>query len=143
MSKDHVLKHLEMIQNIVDRMARCSFWIKGWSVAIVIALLAVIFRQGANIYMYWLIFPILLLGLLDAYYLWQENRFRGTYDNVRSEDDTDFEMKPDESKKYWGVVISITISGFYFILCLLITIVIWNLTQVSPIKYFLESVCNG
>ena len=28
-----VVKHLKMIQNIIDRMARNSLWLRGWNAA--------------------------------------------------------------------------------------------------------------
>jgi len=35
------LKHLEFIQNIVSRMSQSSFMVKGWSMALAVALLGV------------------------------------------------------------------------------------------------------
>ena len=35
---DAKLKHLEMIQGVINRMANCSFLLKGWSVTLIAAL---------------------------------------------------------------------------------------------------------
>lgn len=37
---DNKIKHLEMIQSVINRMAAISFHIKGWSVVLVSALFA-------------------------------------------------------------------------------------------------------
>ena len=40
------LKHLEFIQEIINRMARNSFMLKGWTVILVGAIVAFIARGG-------------------------------------------------------------------------------------------------
>lgn len=35
------LKHLELIQNIITRMANNSFLLKGWSITIIVALIGI------------------------------------------------------------------------------------------------------
>lgn len=142
-NRKEIIIHLQMIQSIIDRMARCSFWIKGWAIAVVIALMAVIFRTGANPYMYILIMPIIFLGLLDAYYLWQERCFRGTYNNVRKHSETNFAMIPDMNNRYLSAVISKTIFCFYFILCILVILSVWTITEVSFIEFLLAVIKNG
>ncbi len=142
-NRKEITIHLQMIQNIVDRMARCSFWIKGWTIALVIAVLAVMFRMGGDPKMYLIIIPIILLGLLDAYYLWQERCFRGAYDRVRLQTKTDFSMKPDMTHKYLPVIKSKTILWFYVALCGLIGLTIWNITDTGLVKFILKEICNG
>lgn len=142
-SFEYVVIHLQMIQNIVDRMARCSFWIKGWAIAVVIALMAVIFRADANPYMYSLIIPVIGFGFLDGYYLWQERCFRGTYNNVRKQQETDFAMIPDMKYTYLGAVISKIIFWFYFTLCTLIILTVWSISKVSLVTFLLRIICNG
>ncbi len=142
-NRAEVITHLQMIQDIVERMARCSFWIKGWTIALVVAVLAVMFRIGGNPNMYLWVVPIVLLGCLDAYYLWQERCFRGTYDIVRMQQETDFAMKPDTGNKYIPVLISKTIFWFYFTLCGLMGLAIWSVTDVGLIGFILGEICNG
>jgi hypothetical protein len=88
------LKHLELIQAVVNRLANNSFWLKGWTVTIVAALLVLAAERGAA--------PIPLIGVLvvlvfwglDGYFLQQERKFRALYDDVRakSEAKVDFSM---------------------------------------------------
>lgn len=114
-------KHLEFIQGVITRMAKCSFMIKGWAIAVLGAFFA--FYKESK----WeplLIIPVMLLILglwgLDAFFLWQERLFRGLYDKVRlqKEEDIDFSMKrtykDGEKKHTWfQAVISRTLLLFY------------------------------
>jgi hypothetical protein len=56
------LKHLEMIQGIVNRMASNSFLLKGWSLTLVAALIALSVSQAA--------FLFALVGLLPCLVFW-------------------------------------------------------------------------
>jgi hypothetical protein len=97
------IKHLEMIQGIITRMNTNSFQIKGFTVAIVSALLALYARNPNEWLIYIGIPPIIILWVLDSYYLQQERIFRGIYKDVISETPTvtfdTFEMPFD---KYLG-----------------------------------------
>ncbi|MGB2815470.1 MAG: hypothetical protein WBC75_10370, partial [Dehalococcoidales bacterium] len=81
------IEHLRMIQGVINRMAQVSFILKGWTVTIVIAM----FGFAANTSTPWLglltLFPSLLFGGLDAYYLKQERLFRCLYEKVRLDPD--------------------------------------------------------
>lgn len=80
--------HLEFIQSSVARMNQCSFQMKGWMVTIVSALLALFAssksaQQTGNVmYLFVAIVPTTIFWLLDSYYLQQERKFRGIYNNV-------------------------------------------------------------
>lgn len=77
-------QHLEFIQAVVERHARNSFILKGWSVTLVAAVLLLAVR-GADPQMAMIagLLPALTFWGLDAYYLRQERKFRKLYDNVR------------------------------------------------------------
>jgi hypothetical protein len=82
MNSDEKMKHLEFIQSTIKRMNTNSFQIKGMAITIVSALLA-IYATTANVMLIFLgIAPTLLFWFLDAYYLQQERKFRGVYNNV-------------------------------------------------------------
>jgi len=75
-------QHLEFIQNVITRMNTNSFQIKGMAITIVSALIA-IYATTTNIAFIFLgIAPTLLFWFLDSYYLQQERKFRGVYNNV-------------------------------------------------------------
>lgn len=82
-----ILKHLEFIQNIVTRMARNSFLLKGWSVTLVAAIFALTVNNPSVYLVIIAIFPALAFWGLDAYYLRQERLFRQLYRKVSEEPD--------------------------------------------------------
>lgn len=80
--EEEKIKHLELIQGVITRMNSNSFQLKGWTITIVAALLA-LYANSSNItYIFVAIIPVLLFWGLDAYYLQQERKFRGIYNNV-------------------------------------------------------------
>lgn len=104
--QEKVIRHLEMIQNIVNRMGRNSFMLKGWAVVLSAASVWLMARTGANCLgeknngaQYAVIFVVGWLWLLDGYFLRQERLFRKLYDKVRQSTDTDFAMNPMQFSK--------------------------------------------
>ena len=92
---DKKIAHLQMLQAVIERMARSSFHIKGWSVTLVAALFALAAIDDVNErFVYLAYFPAFMFWSLDAYFLHQEKLFRKLYDNVRllSVDQIDFSM---------------------------------------------------
>ncbi len=99
MSEEQI-KHLEFIQNVITRMNANSFQIKGWTITIVAALLAIYVSTKNEYFVLVSLFPIIVFWFLDSYYLMQERKFRGLYNDVAgvSEDPKTikpFEMRPD------------------------------------------------
>ncbi len=88
------IKHLELIQGVVNRLATNSFQMKGWSVVLIAALLAFLAREGDNMLVPIGFVPVLCFWGLDGYFLWQERLFRALYDHVRILDEAkvDFSM---------------------------------------------------
>lgn len=89
------LKHLEMLQQVITRMANNSFLIKGWSVTLLSAIL-VLTAKDKIFAMGWIaLIPIVIFWLLDGFFLRQERLFRKLYDKCRiqlQESPTDFNM---------------------------------------------------
>lgn len=129
---DEQIKHLEFIQNVITRMNSNSFQMKGWMVAIVSALLAVFTSTNNKQFVLVAIFPALIFWFLDTYYLWQERKFRGLYNDVarvtnNPKDIPLFAMRPDlytgGKFSYWDVFISITIVLVYLPVIVLLTVI--------------------
>lgn len=80
--EDEKKQHLDFIQSIITRMNANSFQIKIINITIVSALLAVYATNGHVVFVFIGIFPTTIFWFLDAYYLQQERRFRGVYDDV-------------------------------------------------------------
>lgn len=83
MNPDKV-KHLELIQNVVARMAGNSFLLKGWSITLIAGLFALASKDASQAYVGIAFLPSVFFWGLDAYYLRQERLFRALYDEVRS-----------------------------------------------------------
>lgn len=88
-------QHLEFIQNVITRMNTNSFQIKGMAITIVSALLAIYASTANVLFVFLCIVPTLLFWFLDTYYLQQERKFRGVYNNVCGLK-SDIKVKPYE-----------------------------------------------
>ena len=76
-----VIKHMEMYQGIITRMAGNSAACKTWGVPLVAAILGFMI-QGKNINLVFLaILTSFILFYLDSYYLMLENRFRDGFND--------------------------------------------------------------
>ena len=71
--------HLAMMQDVIRRMADNSRSCKLWCVTLVSAALVLAASLGQPLYAMFSLVPTLVLGLLDAYYLSLEQRFRNSY----------------------------------------------------------------
>ncbi len=89
------LKHLEMIQGIITRMASNSFVLKGWAVTLVVGIVALAGKDTDKAYFFIIYLPIIVFWGLDSYYLLKERQFRGLYNKVRElpTGNIDFSMK--------------------------------------------------
>lgn len=96
-------KHLEFIQELVSRMSGNLFFLRGWTITLITALLALFIKgTNASYVIYFLIVLILVFWILDGYFLSQERLFRDLYNYVRKlkEEEIDFSMDTSEYKKY-------------------------------------------
>jgi hypothetical protein len=98
---ENKLKHLEMIQGVINRMANNSFLIKGWSVVLVAALFALAAKDNSVDFIYLAYFPAIAFWSLDGFYLRQERLYRKMYDKVRTqkEEEIDFSISTSEFNK--------------------------------------------
>ena len=79
---EYKVKHLEFIQNVITRMNTNSFQIKEWAVTITSALLAIFAAKSNPYFIATAILPVCIFWFLDSYYLTQERKFRGLYNDV-------------------------------------------------------------
>ncbi|HTT99190.1 MAG TPA: hypothetical protein VMF58_14160 [Rhizomicrobium sp.] len=91
------LAHLEILQNVIQRMAGNSFLLKGWSVTLVSALFALGADKANPLFVYLAYFPTAMFWALDGYFLRQERLFRAKYDSVRLLDKTAIDFSMDTS----------------------------------------------
>lgn len=133
--KEYLLKEVEVIQGIINRMAFNSFLIKGWTITLVVVALLL---KGAK-HQVWIAFiPLLIFWFLDAYYLWQERMYRKLYDwvtiNRLNSEEYLFNMNAyrfkDEVQTKIRIMLSITLVWFYGSIAVLIivySILLYNL----------------
>lgn len=124
------LKHLEMIQGVINRMAHCSFLLKGWSVILLSGLFALAAKEANPLFVFLAYLPVIVFWVLDGYYLFQERLYRNLYGHVRKLEpgDIDFEMNATRFKGKDGAswhesIMSKTMFFFHGILVLTVIIV--------------------
>jgi hypothetical protein len=76
-----VQSYLTILQSVISRMAANSAGAKTWCVALVSAILVVLADSEDSGFVWIALLPVLLLGLLDAYYLGLECLFRDRYND--------------------------------------------------------------
>lgn len=82
--KHDVVKHLDIVQAVIARMANNSFLLKGWSITLVAALFALAEKDSNINFAVLALFPALSFWGLDAFYLRQERLFRQLYADICS-----------------------------------------------------------
>jgi hypothetical protein len=94
-------KHLEFIQAAISRMGGNLFFLRGWTITLITALLALFIKGTDPGYIFVVYFLVIVFWILDGYFLSQERLFRDLYNHVRrlDEKNIDFSMKTEEYKK--------------------------------------------
>lgn len=92
------IKHLEMIENVIERMGSNSFQLKGWAVTLV-SLVGALASQGSDIRFFLIVFvPLLAFWFLDSFYLQMERKYRILYKNVIDTEEKCIDFNMDTSK---------------------------------------------
>ena len=89
-------KYLEMIQNIINRLAKNSFQIKAWAATIFTAVVVLTYSIINILIFIVLIIVISLFWALDSYYLKQERLFRSLYNQKVKQFNNDDEKEKIE-----------------------------------------------
>jgi hypothetical protein len=125
--KEYMLKEIDIIQDIIKRMAFDSFLIKGWTITLVVLTLLL---KGTE-YQVWIAFiPLFVFWYLDAYFLCQERMYRKLYEwvinNRLKTDEYLFDMNAfrfkDDVQSRFRIMFSITLGLFYGSIAILIVI---------------------
>jgi len=82
MKTEEKLKHLEIIQGVINRLANNSFLIKGWTITISLAGFGLFANNNKPVFLVFVSFADVIFWFLDAYYLRQERLFRELYEDV-------------------------------------------------------------
>ena len=92
------IKHLEMIESVIERMAKNSFQLKGWAMTLVTAVIALSAKDSDYRFIVFAIIPVVGFWVLDSFYLQQERRYKLLYKNVAETDDSDIDFNMDAGK---------------------------------------------
>lgn len=125
--KEYMLKEIDIIQNIINRMAFNSFVVKGWAITLIVVTL--LFRGSK--YQVWIAFiPLVVFWFLDSYFLQQERLYRKLYEwvikNRLKTEENLFNMNTDRFKtdvqSRIRIMFSITLGWFYSSIAVLIIV---------------------
>lgn len=123
---DNKIRHLEMIQGVIQRMANNSFQLKGWAVTLIGLVGALSTREDDKRFFLLAFIPILAFWGLDSFYLQLERKFTTLYKNVKEKAETDIDFSMDirdgflvmdandkERTRFCNCLKSKTEAGFY------------------------------
>lgn len=119
---DEKIAHLTFVQGVINRMAANSFLVKGWTIALVAALLAIAADKMTLSYVVIILVPVLLFWWLDAFYLQQETLYRKLYEVValKENKDIDFSMRTEgfksQIKSFKDIALSKSVFPFYVVI---------------------------
>ncbi len=122
-------KHLEFIQSVIVRLSSNSFQIKSWAVTIVAATLAVYATTQAEEVVLVGVFSSIVFGVVDAYCLSQEKRYRGLYNDVArmpgsnrivDKFDMDASFYAKGKNSFWSTLLNKTIIMYTLIITFLL-----------------------
>lgn len=98
------LKHIDIVQDVIKRMAQNSFVIRGWSITLVSVMFAILKTQNVSPFSFLLaIIPAFIFWYLDALYLRNERLFRDLYADIVN----DINRTPEEANKVTPLSMSI------------------------------------
>ena len=117
---NNMVEHLKMIQAVIDRLARTSSQIKGWSLTVTTALLTLAAQTSDARVAYMAVPAVIAFWGLDGYFLHQERLYRKLYNLARTgNDDNQFCMdaaaaaQHDKSETFMNAMRSKPVAGFY------------------------------
>ncbi len=130
-----VQSHINILQNIITRMAANSANSKTWAITIISAIVVLLIDKKANCAFFFAYIPLLMFFFLDCFYLGLERHFRNQYNEFVNElENEDFDFKnvyrlqgpAKQSLKikltFYGFL-SFSTTPFYLILATLIFVV--------------------
>lgn len=86
MDKETLHKEIDLIQGVINRMAHNSFLLKGWTITIIVAVLALtkdtLVTNDVTYFSIILLIPLVVFWYLDAFFLHKERCYIKLYDWV-------------------------------------------------------------
>lgn len=142
MNTETLHKEIDLIQGVISRMANNSFLLKGWTITLIVAVLALtretLVTNDVTYLALVLLIPLFVFWYLDAFFLHKERCYIALYNWViknRAESnenlyDLNYKRFENEVDSICKIMFSSTLRTFYGIVALiLIIITIYNLLQ--------------
>lgn len=127
-------KEIDLIQSCINHMAQNSFLIKGWTISIIVVVLALTEKITDPIYLCLImLIPIGSFWYLDSFFLQTEKMYRRMYQWVlqaRKNDDFSYlyDLDPhrfcDQVESRWRIMWSVTLRVFYGIPLIIILLIL-------------------
>ena len=126
------VKHLEFIQDAITRMNSNAFQSRTWMLVIITALLGSYANTGNRSFVLLGLLPTVVFWISDTYFLQQERKFRGVYDDVAGISENPQPVKPfamplgqyvGGKYSFWDVFFSISILPFYALVIAVLVVV--------------------
>jgi hypothetical protein len=122
------VKHLELLQSIVTRIANNGATLKNYCITLTVAICGLAVTLHRPIVTLLALMPIVMFSALDAQFLRIERRFRGVFDVVRQADwatppNFEISLGAAPSVSYWRTLASWSILVFYLPLAVVVCVV--------------------
>jgi hypothetical protein len=111
------IKHLEMIQAVVARLANEAALIRGWALTVSSAFFGFAAQSLSSRVAAVGLLPVFAFWGLNAYYLRAERQYRCLYDRVRTADSEvalfSMNARAEKVDSWWRTIWSVTLWPFY------------------------------
>lgn len=114
-SPEAVLKALELLQGVINRLSGHSFLVKGWAITVVVGLLTFTGSTG-QLRLAWLVaVPIVMFWMIDGFLLAREREYRARFEALRlgQAEPFDFRLSPLLAGTWLKSTFSSTLRIFY------------------------------
>ena len=127
-------KHLEIILEVISRMAHNSFQLKGWTITLLAGLFIISTLSQLKLILLVIAIPTIAFWGLDSYYLRQERLFRVLFEEARRsyfESESDFSIFSMNTMPYqklvdsWGKTIFSKTEFWFYMPIILVAILIY------------------
>lgn len=89
------IKHLEMIERVIERLASNSFKLKGWAITVSTIVFSLAVKDNDRKLMLVTLLPLIMFWLLDSFYLQMERKFRQLFKTVQNKDEAEIDFSMD------------------------------------------------
>lgn len=112
------VKHLEMLQSTISRMAGYNATLKNYCISLTTAVCGFAITLHRPVVISLALLPIVVMAILDTQYLRTERQFRSLYEHARQEDWSalpSFEMSVSKMPRpgFWKTFFSWSVWSFY------------------------------